>query len=124
MSTDFRQRVVAVAVVLIVTLFAGCKTVGPGMSYNFTSLDALIAANPEEVTEAAKSVVEDMNLILVSAESTGLDGRVIARTARQNKITIDITHQARNVTHVKVQVGRLGDESISMLILDKIKERL
>ena len=79
---------------------------------------------PEQLTDAAKSVVEDMNLVLVSAEATGLDGQVIARTARKKTVTINITRQAKNVSHIKIQVGKLGDQATSLLILERIKDRL
>jgi len=121
-KTRVRWSLATMAFVL--TMLVGCKIISPGVTYNVTWLEALISATPEEVTSAAKMVVEDMNLVLVSAESTGLDGRVVARTARKKLVTVTITRSARNISLIKIQVGRLGDESISLLVLEKIKERM
>jgi len=109
---------------LVVTLLAGCQTVSPGATYTLIALDAMVSATPEQIAEAVKDTFEDMKLILVSADSTGLDGQVIALTARKKKVTVTITRSARNISHVKIQVGRLGDQATSLLILDRVKERL
>ena len=119
-----QTRLSLAAIGLVVTLLVGCKTVGSEATYNLFALEALVSATPEQITEAAKATLEDMKLILVSADSTGLDGQIIAKTARKKKVTVTIMRQARNVSHVKIQVGRLGDEATSILILERIKERL
>jgi len=117
-------RLSLAATVMVLVILGGCKIVSPGVAYNIVALEALISATPEQVTDAAKGVVEDMKLVLVSAESTGLDGRVVARTARKKTVSITITRQAKNVSHIKIQVGKLGDEGTSILILERIKERM
>ena len=124
MTGKTRLRGSFATIAFVLTMLVGCKMVSPGVTYNLTWLEALISATPEEVTSAAKMMVEDMNLVLVSAESTGLDGRVVARTARKKLVTVTITRSARNISLIKIQVGKFGDESISMLVLEKIKERM
>lgn len=111
-----------VAMITVLLISGGCKIVSPGVAYNVIALEALISATPEDVTEAATQVVEDMKLNLISSDATGLDGRVVATTARKKKVTITITRQAKNISHIKIQVGKLGDESTSILILERIKE--
>ena len=113
-----------VAVVSILTAVSGCRIVSPGVTYNIGSLEALISATPEEVTGAAEAIVQDMKLVLISSESTGLDGKVVARTAQNKKISINVKRQSQNVTHVSIRVGKLGDEQASMLILERIKTRM
>ena len=113
-----------VAAVSVLTIVSGCRIVSPGVTYNMGSLEAMISATPEEVTGATEAIVQDMKLVLISSESTGLDGKVIARTAQNKKISIDIKRQSQNVTHVTIRVGRMGDEQASMLILERIKSRL
>lgn len=118
------KRVLLAATALLLVTLGGCKIVSPGVTYNMMSLEALISATPEDVTSAAKAAMEDMNLILVSSESTGLDGKVVARTAQKKTVTVTISRTAKNVSHIKIHVGKLGDEAASMLILERIKERL
>ncbi len=112
------------AALMGVALLQGCKMVAPGVTYNITTLEAMISAGPEEVTAAAKDAVHELKLVLITAESTGLDGKVVASTAQGQKVNIDVKHQAKNISHVKIKVGRLGDEMTSMMILEKIKSRL
>lgn len=118
------QWLAVVGVVWVLAVSVGCQAVSPGVSYNLGKLEALIASSPEEVTGAAKSVVEEMKLILVSSESTGLDGKVVARTAQSKKVEINIKRQNLDVTHIAIRVGALGDAQDSLLILEKIKGRL
>ncbi len=113
--------VVAVAGLLALQ---GCKVTSPGVTYNITTLEALISASPEEVTAAAKDVVQELKLVLISNASTGLDGKVVASTAQQQRVNIDIVHQAKNVSRIRIKVGKFGNEMTSMLILEKIKARL
>ncbi len=124
MTGNLQRRWWLATVALSLMVLGGCKIVSPGVTYNITKLEALISATPEEVTSAAKAAVEDLNLVLVSSESTGLDGRVVARTARKKTVTVTISRSAKNISHIQVQIGRLGDEAASMLLLDKIKEKL
>jgi len=119
-----RELVSVTVLVLGLTMLAGCKVVAPGVTYNLITLEALISATPEEVTQAAEDTMLEMKLVLISAEATGLDGKVVARTAQQKKIRIDVKHQGRDISHIKIQVGRLGDQATSMMILDRIKSKL
>ncbi len=126
MKADSRRGTLVLSFFLLIALAftGGCQVVSPGVTNNVGSIQALIAASPEDVTGAAKSVIEDMKLILISAESTGLDGRVLARTAQEKNIKIIITRQDNNVSHISIRVGSFGDTAASMLILDRVKERL
>ena len=126
MKADSKRSTLVLTFFLLIalTITSGCQVVSPGVTNNIGSIQALIAATPEEVTGAAKSVVEEMKLILVSAESTGLDGKVVARTAQDKNVKIVITRQDNNVSHISIRVGSLGDTAASMLILDRVKERL
>jgi len=124
MNVDRNVRALSFsALALAVVMLAGC-TIGPGMTYSVNTLEALVAASPEEVTTAAKNVVEDMNLTIVSAEKTSLDGRVIARTAQSKTITINVKLKDRNVSHISIRIGTVGNQEMSMLIFERIKSQL
>lgn len=110
-------------IALAVVMLTGC-TIGPGMTYTVNTLEALVAASPEEVTAAAKAVAEDMKLAVVSAERTSLDGKVVARTAQNQTITIDVKLKDRNVSHISIQIGTLGDQNMSMMVFERIKSQL
>lgn len=125
MTSGRKLRILTLtATALFLNSLVGCNTVVPGATYNFTTLEAMVPATPEEIAKAAQTVVEDMKLILVSADATGLDGLVVARTAQQKRVTIDIKHQTNKVSHIKIRVGTFGDQAISVMLLEKIQDQL
>lgn len=123
-SCNKLQILTLTATALFLNTLVGCSTIVPGATYNLTTLEAMIPATPEEITHAAQAVVEDMSLILVSADATGLDGLVVARTAQRKRVTIDIKRQTDKVSHVKIRVGTLGDQATSVMILERIQDEL
>ena len=118
------SRVMFVLLAVCMMLAVGCKTDQPGVTNRAGTFKATLAAGPAAVTEAAKEVMEDMDLIVISSEATAIDGRVIARTAQDVKVRIDSKQVGESVSEVFVRVGKLGDKDLSLTILDEIKEEL
>ena len=114
------RTITVLAALAVCLLLSGCKTPEANVRQYGTAYRELIAANPPDVIEAAKLVVEDMKLILISSD----DEQVIARTAEDKKVTITVQPEGENVSRVSVRVGTLGSEQTSLLILEKIKQML
>ena len=125
MTTNHGIRMSLAALALFGLLAVGaCKTSKPGVKYVAGSYQQRFAAAPPQLVDAARAVVEDMKLILIDSEATELDGKVVARTAQDRKVNISVESEGPDVSLVSVRVGTLGDEEISQMILDKIKEKL
>lgn len=118
------SRTVLALLTLCFVVIGGCKTDQPGVTNRVGTIKATLAANPASVTEAAKEVLEDMDLIIISSNATAIDGRVIARTAQDVKVRVDSESVGENVSEVFIRVGTLGDKDLSMTILDEVKEEL
>ena len=102
----------------------GCETGQSGTKNVLGEYSATMAYPADAVTRAAEAVLRDeLRLIDVTANSTTIDGKVKAKTAQNDSVTVAIESIGENVSEVKVRVG-LGDESLSLTILDKIKARL
>ena len=79
---------------------------------------------PDRVVKAAEAALEELEFKLVSASGTKLDGRIKARTAQGKDIVIMVEKEGEDVSKVTVKVGTLGDETISLAIIEKTKEHL
>ena len=113
-----------VPLVLLATLVA-CRTPQVGVKNTFGTYNTLLSAEPEEVTEAAAEVAQDLKLVNVQMRSTAVDGLVEAHTADDTKVTIRAKMAGDGVTQIKIRVGAgFGDEMLSLDILDRIKVKL
>jgi hypothetical protein len=53
-----------------------------------------------------------------------LNGKVTAKNAQGDAVTIDIEQAGENVSKVTTHVGATGDEAISQQLVDRIKSHL
>lgn len=119
-----RMLSVVLASVVMVLGAAGCKTSEPGATNVFGTVNDTMAANPQEITAAAAEVLKDMELIIVENRATDLDGRVIARTAQDDRVKVDVERVNDEVSKVAIRVGTWGDEGTSLTIRQRIREKL
>lgn len=102
----------------------GCQTEQPGVTNRAGAIRATLAAKPAAVTEAAKVVLEELDLIVINATSTSTTGRVVARTPQDVKASVDSWRVGDGVSAVSIRVGKFGDAKLSLTILDEIKDEL
>jgi len=105
-------------------LVSGCHTDQSGVVNRAGAIRATLAAKPAVVTEAAKVVLEEMDLIVINSNSSSTDGRVVARTAQDVKVSVDSWRIGDGVSQLSIRVGKLGDIDLSLTILDEIKDEL
>src|ERR1700741_1614369 len=83
--------------IVAATTLAGCEGLRAkpgvdGTAYSLGHLDAMANATPKRVVEAAKSVLEEME-VFVEATASGVDGRVLGKTALGKRIEITVQRQ-------------------------------
>lgn len=104
---------------------AACKTSQIGVTNRLGTIKTMLDSPPDRVIAAAEEVLREMDLEILEARSTSLDGRVEARTANDRPILVKTELAGNNVSEVSIRVGStLGDEALSLQILNRIKERL
>jgi hypothetical protein len=103
---------------------AGCQTESPGTTDTLGSYTTMIDSSPDKVTVAAQKAANDLNLLNVIGNGTAVDGRVTAKDAQGDDVTIDIEQAGQNVSQVKIRIGVTGDESISKQLVDRIRSHL
>ena len=105
---------------------AAAAAAGAGATVAYTKGDSerVVSADPPEVVEAAQAAFDDLDIPVISRESSQLDGVVNGRTAADKKVRVYVEQQARGVSYVSVRVGTFGDEALSGRILENITSRL
>ncbi len=119
-----KSRAMLALLTLCLIVAAGCKTDQEGVTNRVGTIKATLAASPAAVTEAANEVLGDMDLTLISSNSTAIDGRVIARTAQDVKVRVDSEKIGEDVSEVSIRVGTLGDSDLGLAVLTEIKKEL
>ena len=119
-----KSRALLALLTLSLIVATGCKTDQEGVTNRVGTIKATLAASPAAVTEAGKEVLTDMDLIIISSNSTAIDGRVVARTAQDVKVRVDSEKIGEDVSEVFIRVGTLGDPDLSLAVLTEIKKKL
>jgi hypothetical protein len=65
-----------------------------------------------------------MGFVIGNSEKNDLSGSLTAYTADNKKVQIKLKRRAESITEIRIRVGTFGDESLSRLILERIRERL
>lgn len=114
------------AVGLLAGLVAGCtSSPEPGVTAKLNQLETRVQGNPEQVASAANEVLKEMDLFVISSRANRLDGRVIARSGTDRRLTIDLKNVGEDRTEVSLQgAGNIfRDSGLGLSILSEIRER-
>jgi hypothetical protein len=112
------------------TLNTGCFAVvaagaGAGaVAYVRGELESSLDANFDRSLRAAQRTIEQLQFAKVSEKKDALVAVLVARNADDKRIEIRVESQGTSRSAVKIRVGIIGDESLSLTILEKIKSNL
>jgi len=113
-----------------VLLASGCVAVvaagaaGGTVAYVRGALKATLDRPVERVGDATNRAVQDLKFALVSSRVDAVSGDIIARTARDVKVEIQLKKVSDNSTAVDIRVGVFGDQAISQQLLARIQRNL
>jgi len=74
--------------------------------------------------KAALAAMKDLEYPVTSQKKDALQAELTARNASDKKITVSLKKVSDTATEVRIRVGTFGDETLSRVILDKIKKNL
>jgi len=129
LSNVKQTMIVAVLGCLCITL-SGCLllAVGAGaagsMAYAKGKLVESVKADPPKVVDATEQAFDSLGFILISKESTGMDGKVTGRTGEDTSVTVSVATKGSGISEVSIRFGVLGDEVKSRALMDAIKNNL
>lgn len=128
-STSWRTCVAALALSSAVFATSGCVAIvaagaaGAGVAWVRGALETTVDGDVAKVYRAAQRAVADLQFAKVSEQSSTVDARLIARTALDKRVEIKL-EQAGSSTKLSIRVGLVGDETLALAVLDKIKSHL
>lgn len=118
------QAVVAM-VVCAVLLTGGC-TSSEGTKFNYATgnLSATLNANVQKSYDASLKALEQLQITPAEKAQDSLGAKIVAKTAADKKITISLKRTNDVLTAIVIEVGFVGDNTISQTIYTKIVENL
>lgn len=114
----------------LATLLSGCVVVAAGaagagaVAYVRGELESNISRSVDDVFQATQRALGNLEFAKISEQKSAVDAVLVSRTALDKKIEIKLQRTGDKMTKVKIRVGLLGDETLSMTILDKINAEL
>lgn len=97
---------------------------GAAVAYVRGQLEANVNGGFEATVNATSRALQQLSIAKVNEQRDALIAVITARNAADKKIEIRLENAARELTKVRIRVGIMGDESLSIAILEKIKENL
>ena len=115
-------------VVLVASSQTGCKTapknVGEEKSSMLKGTQTVFYTDPVTVTAAAKEVADELKLTVEKNVSSGLDGKLIAKSANRMKLVVTSKAYGSNASLVTIRAGGFGDQGVQKQVLERIKSKL
>ena len=105
---------------VVVAVAAGAATV----AYVNGDLEATVEASPPKVVEASEAALKGMEIDVTSSEKSGIDGRVVGRSALNKKVEIAVKRETDTTSKLSIRIDTFGDEALSRQIYDKIRAEL
>jgi hypothetical protein len=120
----------AVALLVLCSAGAGCTTIGarsaePGkVTQVMGALEVRVEASVQRVHEAAESALEELGLRVDSSAVTLIDARIVAFTAQEKKLSIDLEGLADETCLISIRGGTFGDKKLSQQVYEGILDEL
>lgn len=106
-----------------VVAVAGAAGAG-AIAYVRGELQSSVDQSYAKVVEATRAALKDLEYAKISEKKDAIDAELIYRTALDKKVTIKLNRVTEKTTKVKIRIDLLGDEALSLSILEKIKANL
>ena len=131
MKHTIKHCLLWVSLVVCVVWLTGCPAVllgaGAGIgtvAYIKGELVTTLETSVQTIMPAVRATVVALGLEHVADESDVLTGKVVARSAHGEQITILLTRLTDSSTKLSIRVGVFGDRAVSQKILEEIHQRL
>lgn len=102
----------------------GAAAAAGGYVYVKGEVKSTESVSLEQARKATLAAMKDLQYPVISQSNDALSVELITRNASDTKITIRLAKLYETTTEIRIRVGSFGDETLSRLILDKIKKRL
>jgi hypothetical protein len=115
----------------LLPILSGCVVAAAGVAagagaiaYVRGELETSLDHDFNQVVEATRTALKQLEFNKVSEKKDAIDAEFVYRTAIDKKVMIKLNRVTDKTTKVKIRIDLLGDEALSLSILEKIKANL
>jgi Protein of unknown function (DUF3568) len=129
-SPKFAAWCLLAALALAAPFLGGCVVVAAGaagagaVAYVRGELESSVPHDLDATFAATQRALGDMKFARIDDQKTAIDAKLISRTALDKKIEIQLERVTEGLTKVHIRVGLMGDQQLSLTILEKITAEL
>ncbi len=111
-------------------VWVGCAAIvvggatGAGVAYSMGALKTVENTTVEKSYIAAQSALKQLEFQETLVSKDAIEASVEGETSAGKSVTIRIKRITDQATEIRIRVGTFGDESLSRLILEKIRAKL
>lgn len=111
-------------------LLTGCVVVAAGaagagaVAYVRGEMVVNLEHDLDAVFTASQRALGKLEFTKIDDHKSGVDAQLVTRTALDKRVEIKLTQVTKTLTKVQIRVGLVGDQGLSLTILEKIKAEL
>lgn len=108
----------------------GCVVVAAGavgagaVAYVRGELESSLEADLDTAYAATQRALTRLEFARIDQRKSGVDAQLVHRTALDKKVDIRLKKITDRLTKIEIRVGVVGDQELSMTLLDKIRAEL
>jgi len=120
------MQVVLALLVCVMVLTGGCSTSKEGTKFNYATgnLSATLNADVQKSYDASLKALEQLRLTPSEKAQDALGAKIVTKTSADKKVTISLKRTNDVLTAIVIEVGMVGDNTVSQTIYAKIVENL
>ncbi len=109
---------------------SGCVVVAAGavgagaVAYVRGELSSSVEADLDATYAAAQRALAKLEFAKIDQRKSGLDAQLVHRTALDKRVEIQLKKVTDRLTKIEIRVGLVGDQELSLTLLDKIRSEL
>jgi hypothetical protein len=114
----------------IVPFLGGCVVVAAGaagagaVAYVRGALETSVPHGLDRTYAATQRALNNMKFARIEEKKTAIDAELTYRTALDKKVHIELERVTDELTKVHIRVGLVGDQQLSLTILDQVNAEL
>ena len=122
--------IAAVLAMAALPWLTGCVVVAAGavgagaVAYVRGELESSLEADLGTAYAAAQRALAKLEFARIEERQSGLDARLVHRTALDKRVEIRLKKVTDRLTKIEIRVGVVGDQELSLTLLDKIQAEL
>lgn len=120
MNRELRRTVLVALTVAAALAPLSCRTVRKVTG----TQEVFYQASPDRVVAATEAAMKALDLTVIHAVHSKIDGKIVGRTAQDKQITIRVEREGDEMSRVAIKVGYIGDKAIGHAIIAETKKRL